>query len=151
LLANNRGGNCQTDYPTFSSGYNLSDDNSCVATFNTTGDANNVTPGAGLDPKGLQSNGGPTQTIALLSTSPAVDAIPTASCTDPGGNPLTIDQRGVTRPQGKACDTGAYELVQTVAFSAFSANLAMTTGRTPGFVLTSWFTPASGSPAIQPQ
>jgi hypothetical protein len=42
-----------------------------------------------LDPGGLQNNGGPTQTIALLSTSPAIDHIPASTCpaTDQRGNP----------------------------------------------------------------
>jgi predicted outer membrane repeat protein len=49
----------------------------------------------------LQDNGGPTVTHALLPGSVAIDAI---VCT--GGE----DQRGVTRPQGPACDVGAFEL-----------------------------------------
>ncbi|HXP85894.1 MAG TPA: choice-of-anchor Q domain-containing protein [Bryobacteraceae bacterium] len=68
---------------------------------------------AGLDPAGLQNNGGPTPTIALLPTSPAVDAIPVSACTDFAGNPVKTDQRGVPRPQGRACDIGAFELVPT--------------------------------------
>ncbi len=142
LLANNSGGNCLNGSAT-SQGYNISDDNTCA--FANTGDQNGVAPGAGLDPKGLQNNGGPTQTIALLSTSPAVDLIPIASCT------LTTDQRGTTRPQGKGCDAGAYELVQTVPFSSFSAHLAIETGKVSGFVLTSFFTLGSGAPALQLQ
>lgn len=49
----------------------------------------------------LAWNGGPTQTCALLSGSPAIDA---------GSTTLTTDQRGVTRPQGPADDIGAFEL-----------------------------------------
>ena len=49
----------------------------------------------------LQSNGGATPTRALLRGSPAVDAAGP-------GCPAT-DQRGVARPQGPACDIGAYE------------------------------------------
>jgi hypothetical protein len=60
----------------------------------------------------LSDNGGPTQTHALLAGSPAIDA--GASCP-------TSDQRGAPRPQGGACDIGAYELLmahlQTDAFS----------------------------------
>ena len=52
----------------------------------------------------LADNGGPTFTHALLAGSPAID---TASDDCP---PPITDQRGVTRPQGPACDIGAYEL-----------------------------------------
>src|SRR5262249_21758962 len=45
---------------------------------------------AGLDPSGLQDNGGPTQTVALLATSPAIEA------GDAGAAPTT-DQRGQPR------------------------------------------------------
>lgn len=52
---------------------------------------------------------GTTQTMALLAGSQAIDAVPTCE--------VTIDQRGVTRPQpvGSSCDIGAYELVQTAS------------------------------------
>jgi hypothetical protein len=51
----------------------------------------------------LADNGGPTLTHALVTDSPAIDASPTdADC------PAT-DQRGVSRPQGTACDIGAFE------------------------------------------
>jgi hypothetical protein len=107
LLANNTGGNC---FPvdTTSLGYNLSDDTTCDTIFTATGDRNNVA--AGLDSGGLLPHGGPTATVALLATSPAVNAIPTAACTDRNGTPISRDQRGVTRPQGSACDIGAFEL-----------------------------------------
>ena len=45
----------------------------------------------------------------LLSGSPAIDA---------GSNCLSTDQRGVTRPQGVACDIGSYE--KTTAGTAAS-------------------------------
>jgi len=54
----------------------------------------------------LQNNGGPTQTHALLPGSLALDKIPLAACQIDG---ITTDQRGVKRPQGPACDIGAYE------------------------------------------
>ena len=50
----------------------------------------------------LGANGGPTDTQALLTGSPAIDHGDTAAC------PAT-DQRGVARPVGAACDSGAYE------------------------------------------
>jgi hypothetical protein len=52
----------------------------------------------------LADNGGPTETMALLPGSPAIDAgVAVAG--------VTTDQRGVPRPQGKAPDIGAFELV----------------------------------------
>jgi hypothetical protein len=60
-----------------------------------------------LDPAGLQSNGGPTQTIALKKVSPAIDFIPKG--TNGCGASVKIDQPGVERPQGKRCDAGAFE------------------------------------------
>lgn len=51
----------------------------------------------------LQDNGGPTLTHALMPGSTAVDA---GSCSSLH---VTDDQRGITRPQGAACDIGAYE------------------------------------------
>src|SRR5207302_1088297 len=100
IVANSpSGGNCFNNGspPFISEGYNLSDDGSCSSFLNQSGDLNN-TP-AGLDPGGLKDNGGPTQTIALLATSPAVDHIPVSPinhCTDEVGNPVTTDQRGVS-------------------------------------------------------
>jgi len=56
------------------------------------------------DPKlgSLDDNGGPTQTLALLFGSPAINAGEDANCS-------ATDQRGVIRPQGSHCDIGAYE------------------------------------------
>jgi hypothetical protein len=57
----------------------------------------------------LGKYGGPTLTHALAFGSPATDA---GSCTDLRGDPVTADQRGVARPQGKTCDIGAFEGVR---------------------------------------
>ena len=54
----------------------------------------------------LADNGGPTHTVALWSGSPAINAVPA----DPGS--LTVDQRGVARPD--VSDAGAYEFVAPV-------------------------------------
>ncbi|MEV8464292.1 MULTISPECIES: right-handed parallel beta-helix repeat-containing protein [Streptomyces] len=48
----------------------------------------------------LGDNGGPTDTVALLPGSPALDG---------GADCPSTDQRGVPRPQGPACDIGAFE------------------------------------------
>ena len=50
----------------------------------------------------LQDNGGSTETHALLTGSPAFEAGDNTACP-------TTDQRGVVRPQGLACDVGAFE------------------------------------------
>jgi len=114
LLANeSSGGNCYIySGAVTSDGYNLSDDSTC--TFLTaTGDQNDVT-GAATYLGPLQPNGGPTSTIALLSNSTAIDAIPVNECTDAFGNVVATDQRGVSRPQGKGCDIGAFEVAVAV-------------------------------------
>jgi hypothetical protein len=76
---------------------NLSNDTSCM--FTDAGSRQNVDPLLGA----LADNGGPTDTMALPAGSPAIDAGTNVGC------PAT-DQRGVTRPQGSACDIGAFEL-----------------------------------------
>ena len=72
----------------------------------------------GLDPTGLQNNGGPTQTIALLPGSRAIGAGATSATP-------TADQRGVARPVGSPSDIGAYQTtnvtLQTVGASLSTA------------------------------
>jgi hypothetical protein len=104
IVANNSSENC---YGTMTShGYNLSSDNTC--NFDNAGDLNNTDPLLGP----LQNNGGPTQTMALPSGSPAVDAGNPNGCTDSLGHLLKTDQRGKPRPDTEdtgGCDMGAYE------------------------------------------
>ncbi len=88
-------------------GYNLTDSPD-TCNFTATGDKVVPSSTVGLGP--LANNGGPTQTRALLPGSPAIDAGNPSGCTDPAGNPLTIDQRGLLRPAGARCDIGAFEL-----------------------------------------
>ena len=69
-----------------------------------------------LDALGLQNNGGPTQTIALTSNSPALDKGKSFG--------VTVDQREQTRPfdnplvsnapGGDGSDIGAYEAIDAV-------------------------------------
>ena len=96
------GGNCSFASGTLvDGGYNLDSGNTCGLAGAS--DKNNLSPQLGA----LQQNGGPTDTMALPSTSPAVDAIPPG--TDGCGTTITTDQRGVPRPQGSGCDMGASE------------------------------------------
>lgn len=82
-----------------SAGHNIDSLDQC--NFNAAGDKVNTNPLLAA----LAENGGPTETLALAAGSPAIDA-GDAAC------PAT-DQRGVARPQGSACDIGAFELVPT--------------------------------------
>ncbi|HQX16822.1 MAG TPA: choice-of-anchor Q domain-containing protein, partial [Anaerolineales bacterium] len=66
----------------------------------------------------LANNGGYTQTMAISVTGAADDAADTttADC-------AAIDQRGTARPQGAACDIGAYEVDDTGAPTLISFTL----------------------------
>ncbi len=68
-----------------------------ITSITAAGDMTNTLPLLGP----LAGNGGDTMTHALLPGSPAIDA---------GGScGVASDQRGITRPQGSACDSGAFE------------------------------------------
>jgi CSLREA domain-containing protein len=102
IVANSTNGkNCSTRI--IDAGYNIDDGTSCGFSA-----AKNSLPST--NPKlasSLANNGGPTKTIALLTGSPAINAIPNTrnGC----GTKITTDQRGVSRPQGNRCDIGAFE------------------------------------------
>jgi hypothetical protein len=107
ILADSTPDNCNT---TLTASYSLADDDTCF----TNGSSGNmvVTPtsAVGLDPLGLQNNGGPTQTIALESNSPARGL--DTDCTDQEAAPQPVftDQRLFSRPDSPSeCDSGAYE------------------------------------------
>jgi hypothetical protein len=101
IVANNtQGGNCKGTVN--SRGHNLSSDGTC--TFNGAGDQKNINARLGA----LHYNGGPTETMALLGGSPAIDAGNPSGCNDPSGHRLMVDQRGHSRPKSGACDMGAY-------------------------------------------
>lgn len=90
-------------------GHNISTGN---CGFSAAGDKINTSPKLGP----LANNGGPTQTMALLPGSPAIDAGTNSGC------PAT-DQRGVHRPQGAACDIGAFEYQPTGTHANCSLSL----------------------------
>lgn len=87
--------NCSSSTPVKSLGGNVEDGATCA---DAAGDRPNVNPGA----DNLGHYGGPTLLYDLGPSSPAVDA---ATQCPP------LDQRGVARPQGAACDSGPYELI----------------------------------------
>jgi CSLREA domain-containing protein len=101
IVANNTAGTSpDCTEAVISGGFNLIEDTTgCAISGTTTG---NIT---GQDPQllGLAGNGGPTQTHALNGSSPALNAR-TSGCPPP-----STDQRGVTRPQGTACEIGSFE------------------------------------------
>lgn len=97
IVAGATANSCAGNTAITSTGYNLSSDNTCALAG--TGDISNTDPQLGT----LADNGGPTHTHALLAGSPAIHA-GGAGCPPPA-----TDQRGVSRPQGAACDIGAYE------------------------------------------
>ena len=108
LFANNTGGNCCDEaVESTNEGYNISDDDTCD--FGTSTGARGQTIGDNVDPllasEGLADNGGPTETIALIPGSPAIEAVPLAQCM------VRTDQRGDPRPEPgfSDCDIGAYE------------------------------------------
>ena len=104
IVSNNSGSNCSGTM--ISKGYNLSSDSTC--NFTGPGDMNNIDPNLGP----LQNNGGPTDTMALLPGSPAIDAGNPSGCTDGQANLLKTDQRGMPRSDREdtgGCDIGAYE------------------------------------------
>jgi len=98
--ADNRPTNCAGLPPSEGQGYNLDSGASCGLSRPT--DLANTDPL--LDPPTF--NGGPTPTQTLLPGSPAINRGGSRA----NGSPAS-DQRGVSRPQGAACDIGAYERV----------------------------------------
>jgi len=102
-------------------GHNLSDDAGSGVLIGP-GDQININPM--LDPMGLQNNGGPTQTIALLAGSPAIDAGDSA-------NAPTRDQRYYQR--SGAVDIGAFEFGGTLA--PISADAGKTHGAAGVFTI----------------
>ena len=156
ILAGNTGGNCYT--PIIDGGYNLDSGTSCG--FSAVYDSL-----PGTDPKlgELADNGGPTQTMALGSGSPAIDAGNDTVCTD-ATTVNKLDQRGMARPQGTHCDIGAFELDKArptidsftatsptasldIPITAFTAsdNFAVT-----GYLITTTYTPPSTSKPYPP-
>jgi hypothetical protein len=114
----------------------------------------------GLDPMlgPLADNCGPTDTHALLLGSPAIDAAPCSG--------VTNDQRGVVRPQGPACDIGAFEVqadttppslvcpsnqtVNATGPSGAVTNYSATASDTCGTVVVTYTNAIAGTPITGP-
>ncbi len=106
--------------PIVSTGYNLDDDGSCGFGGTSLSDVP-----SGLSSSGLQNNGGPTQTIALVPGSSAVGAVPSSALC------AGTDQRGAARPV--PCDIGAYDsagLAQVITFTSTAPTSAIVGGPT---------------------
>ena len=123
IVANNSAtsGGADCSGPIVSAGYNLIGDTSNCNFTSGNGDLTNVDPKIGL----LIGPSGVPQYHPLLAGSPAIDAGNPTGCTDQNANLLTTDQRGVSRPQGSACDIGAYEYATpglTTSILVFNGN-----------------------------
>ncbi|PKQ25139.1 MAG: hypothetical protein CVT64_11465 [Actinobacteria bacterium HGW-Actinobacteria-4] len=94
-------------------GDNYVDDSTCFTldASDTLGDTASAMLGE------LAFNGGPTQTMLPAAGSPLIDANDGGSCWAE-----TIDQRGVMRFQGDACDIGAVEVLELVPFTVNTSN-----------------------------
>jgi uncharacterized repeat protein (TIGR01451 family) len=115
--------NCNPTAGFTSGGHNLFDDTSdsgaqCAAVASDV-----INADAKLGP--LQDNGGPTHTVALLTGSPAIDTADNSKCPETNDASMhQVDQRGVSRPVGSACDIGAYEYERADLALAASASAA---------------------------
>jgi hypothetical protein len=123
IIAENGGEDCDATLPPgLDQGHNLDSDSSCLGGLGGTGDKPGVHPLLAAP----AANGGPLvgapasaqtiQTDAELSGSPAIDAGSNSGC------PAT-DERGVSRPQGPACDIGAYEATPPVVTTASATDV----------------------------
>jgi CSLREA domain-containing protein len=122
--------------PDINSEINSQDYNLIESTFGTTINGTTTHNIYGQDPRlgPLASNGGPTQTHALLPDSPAIDKGKNFA-TDAGGNPIVTDQRLTSsRPRdlddslypnasgGDGSDVGAFELFMMIVNSTADTN-----------------------------
>jgi uncharacterized repeat protein (TIGR01451 family) len=128
------GANCGGPTGFTSNGYNLFDD---TADNGAQCGANGTTDIVKADPKlgPLQNNGGPTETVGLLAGSPAIDAAnpdaANSTCTTETKNATgtAVDQRGFPRPQGAACDIGAFEATPDDSLTSSVQNNPITVGQ----------------------
>jgi len=149
IIAGSPGANCNVSFPPNDGGHNIDDG----ATCGFTGSGCSDTSGSSfcdtnplLDPAGPGKNGGPTQTIALLPGSPAIDHGDPAKC---AADPVAgVDQRGVSRPAGQ-CDVGAFEVgalaTTTTVRTTTTTSTTTTTATTSTSTLTTTTSTVPGS------
>ncbi len=131
-------GDVPNTIPSDCSGRLLSGGHNLIGAVNgctITGDiATNI---VGVDPLlgPLTNNGGPTATYALLAGSPALNTGDPAQPGSGGNACEASDQLGTSRPQGTACDIGAYEAPSTVAAAPVLNSLAPTNVLAPAAAL----------------
>jgi hypothetical protein len=106
IVATNTGASPNIGGGVTSVGYNVIGDTTGSSGWVASDTTGVTAPGLAAGPA---SNGGPTETVALMPGSPALDFVPVGSCVDASGASLTLDQRLFARPLGSACDAGAYE------------------------------------------
>jgi CSLREA domain-containing protein len=118
-----------------SKGHNLVQHSNCAINGAT---ATNIT---GSDPLlgSLAANGGPTQTLALLAGSPALNAGDPSIPGSGGTACAATDQRGFLRPQGTHCDIGAFETVAGFTVTAITPIQGGSGGTVTGTVSGSGF------------
>lgn len=110
ILANNGGKDCSGTINTALNNLIQTTATACGLTNGTNGNKIGVDPLLGA----LANNGGSTQTFALLTGSPAINAGDSATC-------ISTDQRGTAR--AGVCDIGAFEAAASSSSISASINL----------------------------
>ncbi len=129
-----------------SEGYNLIESVlGCTVTL-ATSDLSGVDPGL----LALADNGGPTQTRALGTGSPARDAANPATPGSGGTACEATDQRGYGRPEGSACDIGALEQDATPATTTTTTTTTTTSTTTTTTVATTTTTSSTTTSSVAP-
>lgn len=157
IIAQNSGENTSTGMlncdnrsgqPIPSLGHNIENGTDCGFSNASIGDMQNTDPML----TALANNGGPTQTMALRSGSPAIGTIPASATFSANGATIPAcpqtDQRGYPRPGNlSACDMGAYQtkyaLDDDLTLMNMPANISANATSVNGAVVT--YTPPSAS------
>ncbi len=142
ILSDNGGADCSLLNSVTDGGYNIDEDSTCNFSH-TNHSQSGVSPDLGT----LQDNGGPTQTMAPASGSPALDQIPPGTM----GNGVALcpgtDQRGAPRPDATDCDIGAVE-PEFSAVTCSNGPTCSTTVVTPSQTVTATGTKSTGTATV---